>query len=188
IAKQNALLDTPVTDFELSVRARNCLRKMQIRTLGGGTTLDDDDDMFREMRLALRLHRTPSVDGPAPGIADVFRMATENGARICRRGDEIGRLATGMAADFIAVDLDRLSWPWVAPDVDVRHLIVQRAQARDVVLTVVAGRVVWQEGSSPLVDVGDLGARAAEALAQAPANEPPHALIEAVRGYYRRWA
>lgn len=33
-AKQNALLDTPVTDFELSVRARNCLRKMQIRTLG----------------------------------------------------------------------------------------------------------------------------------------------------------
>ncbi|MFK7959206.1 MAG: DNA-directed RNA polymerase subunit alpha C-terminal domain-containing protein [Phycisphaerales bacterium] len=33
-ARQNALLDTPVTDFELSVRARNCLRKMQIRTLG----------------------------------------------------------------------------------------------------------------------------------------------------------
>ncbi|MBX3372765.1 MAG: tetratricopeptide repeat protein [Phycisphaeraceae bacterium] len=34
LAKQNALLDTPVTDFELSVRARNCLKKMQIRTLG----------------------------------------------------------------------------------------------------------------------------------------------------------
>lgn len=32
--KHNALLDTPVTDFELSVRARNCLKKMQIRTLG----------------------------------------------------------------------------------------------------------------------------------------------------------
>ena len=34
MAKHNALLDTPVTDFELSVRARNCLKKMQIRTLG----------------------------------------------------------------------------------------------------------------------------------------------------------
>jgi len=34
IAKRNALLDTPVTDFELSVRARNCLKKMNIRTLG----------------------------------------------------------------------------------------------------------------------------------------------------------
>lgn len=33
-AKRNALLDTPVTDFELSVRARNCLKKMNIRTLG----------------------------------------------------------------------------------------------------------------------------------------------------------
>jgi len=34
IEKQHALLDTPVTDFDLSVRARNALRKMNIRTLG----------------------------------------------------------------------------------------------------------------------------------------------------------
>ena len=34
IARRNALLDTPVSDFELSVRARNCLKKMNIRTLG----------------------------------------------------------------------------------------------------------------------------------------------------------
>lgn len=33
-AKRAALLNTPVTDFELSVRARNCLKKMEIRTLG----------------------------------------------------------------------------------------------------------------------------------------------------------
>ncbi|MFW6059113.1 MAG: DNA-directed RNA polymerase subunit alpha C-terminal domain-containing protein [Phycisphaeraceae bacterium] len=34
LAAQSALLDTPVTDFELSVRTRNALRKMNIRTLG----------------------------------------------------------------------------------------------------------------------------------------------------------
>jgi DNA-directed RNA polymerase subunit alpha len=34
LAKRNALMDTPVTDFELSVRARNCLKRMNIRTLG----------------------------------------------------------------------------------------------------------------------------------------------------------
>lgn len=34
IARRNAVLDIPVTDFELSVRARNCLKKMKIRTLG----------------------------------------------------------------------------------------------------------------------------------------------------------
>jgi len=33
-AYRSAILDTPVTDFELSVRARNCLKKMDIRTLG----------------------------------------------------------------------------------------------------------------------------------------------------------
>ena len=34
IARRNAVLDIPVTDFELSVRARNCLKKMNIYTLG----------------------------------------------------------------------------------------------------------------------------------------------------------
>ncbi|MHC4563102.1 MAG: DNA-directed RNA polymerase subunit alpha C-terminal domain-containing protein [Planctomycetota bacterium] len=34
MAHRNAVLDIPVTDFELSVRARNCLKKMDIRTLG----------------------------------------------------------------------------------------------------------------------------------------------------------
>lgn len=32
--KRNAILDTPITDFELSVRSRNCLKKMNIHTLG----------------------------------------------------------------------------------------------------------------------------------------------------------
>lgn len=31
--KRDAVLDTPVSDFELSVRSRNCLRQMNVRTL-----------------------------------------------------------------------------------------------------------------------------------------------------------
>jgi DNA-directed RNA polymerase subunit alpha len=34
IIKRRAELDTPVTDFDLTVRARTCLKKMNIRTLG----------------------------------------------------------------------------------------------------------------------------------------------------------
>ncbi len=34
VDKQNAVLRIPVTDFELSVRARNCLQRMNIHTLG----------------------------------------------------------------------------------------------------------------------------------------------------------
>jgi len=32
--RRNIILDIPVTDFELSVRSRNCLKKMNIRSLG----------------------------------------------------------------------------------------------------------------------------------------------------------
>jgi DNA-directed RNA polymerase subunit alpha len=32
--RRNAVLEIPITDFELSVRSRNCLKKMNIRTLG----------------------------------------------------------------------------------------------------------------------------------------------------------
>src|SRR5438874_8288171 len=32
--RRNAVLDIPLTDFELSVRSRNCLKKMNLRSLG----------------------------------------------------------------------------------------------------------------------------------------------------------
>src|SRR3984893_16264405 len=32
--RRNAVLDIPISDFELSVRSRNCLKKMNLRSLG----------------------------------------------------------------------------------------------------------------------------------------------------------
>src|SRR5205085_5505799 len=32
--RRNAILDIPLSDFELSVRSRNCLKKMNLRSLG----------------------------------------------------------------------------------------------------------------------------------------------------------
>src|SRR3712207_9229407 len=37
----NQVLEIPVTDFELSVRSRNCLKKMNIRTLGDLTRVSE---------------------------------------------------------------------------------------------------------------------------------------------------
>ncbi len=64
-----AVYGTPVTDFELSVRSRNCLRKMNIRTLGdltritehallssknfGETSLNEIKDMMQSKKLRL---------------------------------------------------------------------------------------------------------------------------------------
>jgi len=39
--QQSKALETPVTDFELSVRARNCLKKLNIRTLGDLTRISE---------------------------------------------------------------------------------------------------------------------------------------------------
>jgi len=67
--KRNQVLEIPVTDFELSVRSRNCLKKMNIRTLGeliqhteqellsyknfGETSLQEIKDMLASKGLSL---------------------------------------------------------------------------------------------------------------------------------------
>ncbi len=67
--KRNQVLEIPVTDFELSVRSRNCLRKMNIRSLGdlihhteqellsyknfGETSLQEIKDMLASKNLHL---------------------------------------------------------------------------------------------------------------------------------------
>jgi DNA-directed RNA polymerase subunit alpha len=43
LARRNDLLAIPITDFELSVRARNCLKKMNIRTLGDLLHVNETD-------------------------------------------------------------------------------------------------------------------------------------------------
>jgi len=80
MAQRNAILETPVTDFELSVRARNCLKKMDINTLGdlvntpetrlleyknfGETSLKEIRDMLalKGLRLGQALEDTASPD------------------------------------------------------------------------------------------------------------------------------
>ena len=83
IARRNAVLDIPVTDFELSVRARNCLKKMSIRTLGdlvrtseqqllayknfGETSLKEIKDMLTAK--SLRLGQSTEEPGEVPSLA-----------------------------------------------------------------------------------------------------------------------
>lgn len=43
IGKHNQILEIPISDFELSVRSRNCLRKMNIRTLGDLAAISESE-------------------------------------------------------------------------------------------------------------------------------------------------
>jgi DNA-directed RNA polymerase subunit alpha len=78
--KRAQVLNTPVTDFELSVRSRNCLNKMHIRTLGdlvkktepellsfknfGETSLREIKEMLKQK--GLRLGMAQELEGELP--------------------------------------------------------------------------------------------------------------------------
>ncbi len=75
LAKRNAMLDTPVTDFDLSVRARNCLKKMNIRTLG---------DLLRVSEAELMAYKN---FGEA-SLIEIKQMLTVKGLRLGQRLDD----------------------------------------------------------------------------------------------------
>ena len=70
----------------------NALRAAGVTVALGmdGTALNDDDDMFTEMRLALRLHRPPQYGAPHPSPADILALATAGGAKLLRAQEELG--------------------------------------------------------------------------------------------------
>ncbi len=151
-----------------------------------GTTLNDDEDYFGEMRLALRLQRTPEIARSVPTPRDVLGLATTGGARLMRRAD-IGRIATGLKADLAVVDMARASWPWRAPEADGIDFVVQRAQAGDVAHVLVDGEVMLRDGQPTRVDMAAVGDRLAAQLAEEPFAKNRAALASALKPHLEAW-
>ncbi|MGI9332485.1 MAG: amidohydrolase family protein [Gammaproteobacteria bacterium] len=150
------------------------------------TSLNDDEDYFAEMRLALRLNRTPRLDAPAPAVLDVFRMATAGGATVLRRGHELGRIAPGYLADLVLLDVERLSWPWVSPEADPRELVLMRAKPSDVRTVFVGGEAVWRDGAPTGFDLEAAGAEFAAQLSATPRSADEDRLVAALQPELRR--
>ncbi|MBU8546625.1 MULTISPECIES: amidohydrolase family protein [Roseomonadaceae] len=154
-------------------------------------TMDDDEDLWKELRLAARLATVPSwqAAGP-PDSATLLGMATTQGAATMGLAGRIGQLAPGLAADVIAVDLRRVRGVYADPSVPLLDLLLARADARDVRLTMVDGRVLYRDGAFPQMDATAIAAAAAEAASRARAPWSPGreaavaGLVEAVRAHY----
>ena len=156
-----------------------------------GTTINDDEDYFDEMRLAMRLHRTPRFDGPAPEPAQVLEMATTGGARLMRKEDTLGAIAPGRVADLVLVGLDRVTWPWIAPEADPRELLLMRAGAGDVDTVLVGGEVVLRDGRPTRFDLDEVGREAAAMLGGQAFRSADAAMVERLRrhveAHYQAW-
>ena len=156
-----------------------------------GTTINDDEDYFDEMRLAMRLHRTPHFEGPAPEPAQVLQMATTGGARLLRKEDMLGAIAPGRTADLVLVDLDRVTWPWIAPEADPRELLLMRAGAGDVDTVLVGGEVVLRDGRPTRFDLDEVGREAAAMLGGQAFRSADAAMVERLRrhveAHYQAW-
>jgi len=78
-----------------------------------GSASNDSSNLLSEVRQTLLLNRLAVAPGVGAGeqitTREVLRLATVGGAGVLGR-DDIGRLAPGMAADFIAIDFDHLDF------------------------------------------------------------------------------
>ena len=155
--------------------------------------INDDRDMLQEMRLALRLHRVPGMADDVPTSAQVFRMATEDGAATTPFGDGIGALAVGRAADVVLLPWRHVAHPYLEPGTPVLDAIVHRARASAIDTVLVGGEVVLRNGRITRVDKGAVLEELAAMLRRPLTPEEEHrrrlsrALFPHVRRFYEGW-
>jgi len=113
-----------------------------------GTASNNNLNMFEEMHIASILQNGANHDALALNAQQVFDMATINGYRALHR-DDCGELAVGKRADIVALDMDK---PHLLPDVDTLSLLVYSAQGSDVFMTMVDGKVLYENGEYFTID------------------------------------
>ena len=114
--------------------------------------LNDDKDLFQEMRLVLKLHRVPGMEHTPPTACQVLEMATVNGAAASCFGDRIGTLEVGKRADLVLVDLRNIEEPFLDPEVSMVDAVVHRARSIDVDTVMVDGEIVMRGRQLTKVD------------------------------------
>jgi cytosine/adenosine deaminase-related metal-dependent hydrolase len=92
-----------------------------------------------------------------PAAPEMLAALTRGGARAVRRADRLGQLAPGFDADLVLLELDT---PAFTPLNDLRRQLVFCEDGSSVRYTVVAGRVVCENGRVLTVDAKALRAEA----------------------------
>lgn len=113
-------------------------------------------DMFANIRMGSAMSRNVDGVGPDSSYRAFFEAATIGGAQALGRSD-LGRIAPGCKADFIAVSLDDFTIGNV--DDPIRTLCMN-ACGGNVIHSVINGRTVMKDRRIPGVDYGELREKA----------------------------
>jgi 5-methylthioadenosine/S-adenosylhomocysteine deaminase len=146
---------------------------------------DDAINMWLVAKFAGLIHNITDPDYERwPKAGEVLDCLIRGGARAMRRSDSLGRIAPGYQADLIMVDLDTLPF---TPLNDLKRQLVYCESGGSVRLTMVAGRIVVEDGKVTTVDEPTLRAEArAHAARFADSQGVVDQAAADLRPYYRR--
>ena len=99
-------------------------------------------DMFREMYLACVLQKLQTMDAAACDAGRILESACCGGARAMGLHD-CDRVAAGKQADLIVIDLSR---PNMRPVINIPKNLVYAGSKENVKLTMVAGKILYENG------------------------------------------
>ncbi len=135
----------PATPIAESVKAG-----MNVALGTGGAMECGNLDLFEVMRAAACGERQAAGDADAMPAPAVLMMATVCGARAQGRADTCGMLKEGMDADVVLVDFTA---PHLMPCHNIPNGLVFSAKGGDVAMTMVRGKILYQNGRFPTIDL-----------------------------------
>ena len=142
---ESAKSGNPVTPVLTSVKAG-----MNVALGTGGAIECGNLDLFEVIRgIALAVRASEGNPAALPASAALM-MATVCGARAQGRADSCGMLKEGMDADLCMVDF---SAPHLMPCHNVINALTFSAKGGDVALTMVRGKILYQNGQFPTIDL-----------------------------------
>ncbi len=107
-----------------------------------GCASNNNLDMFEEMHILALIQAGINKDPTNLSAAEIIDMATVGSAKAMHRYD-IGKLEVGYKADVIALDLNS---PHLIPNLDSASLIVYSSHGSDVCMTMVDGKILYENG------------------------------------------
>ena len=105
-------------------------------------------DILREMQTAAILHKGVLLDPTATTASQVPKLATRNGALAQGRTD-CGEIRIGARADLVLIDRNSIH---NMPCFDDYAMLCYSAERSDVLMTMVDGRILYQNGTYTLID------------------------------------